>query len=111
MRLSVAYRNSSLSDQYNDFIVSEATRIKNTHFYAVPSSLNLMSYLGIFPTVSIEKDSLNLYMEFYPRKNFKSYSFPNLLISSAPDIQSLLKIAVAKYNNQQLVYSSEIHMK
>ena len=107
MRLSVAYRNSSLSDQYNDFIVSEATRIKNTHFYAVPSSLNLMSYLGIFPTVSIEKDSLNLYMEFYPRKNFKSYSFPNLLISSAPDIQSLLKIAVAKYNNQQLVYSSE----
>lgn len=107
MRLSVAYRNSSLSGQYTDFIEREATKIKNTHFYSVPSSLNLMSYLGVFPTVSIEKDSLYLYMEFYPRKNFKSYSFPNLLISSAPDIQSLLKIAVAKYNNQQLVYSSE----
>ncbi len=107
MRLSVAFANSSLSGQYIDFIDREATQLKNTHFYFVPSSLNLMSYIGIFPTVSIEKDSLNLFMEFYPRKNFKSYSFPNLLISSAPDIQSLLKIGVARYNNQQLVYSSE----
>jgi len=43
---------------------------------------------------------------FIPGKISKSYSFPNLLISSMPDIQSQLKIAVAKYDNNLLTYSS-----
>lgn len=106
MRLNVALANSELQFQYNDFIERVGTKLKNTHFYSVPVSYNEMSYLGEFRTKSIEGDSLFLFMEFYPRKNFKSYSFPNLLMTSAPDIQSQLKIAVAKYDNNKLVYSS-----
>ncbi len=106
MRLSVTFVNSSLSKQYNDFIDREGTRLRNTNFYSIPASLNSMSYLGVFKTKSIENDSLLLYMEFYQRKNFKSYSFPNLLISNTPDIKSQLKIEVAKYNNGRLSYAS-----
>ena len=106
MRLSVTFKNSSLSKQYFDFVEREGTKLKNTNFYSIPSSLNSMTYLGVFQTKSIENDSLLLYMEFYQRKNFKSYSFPNLLISNTPDIKSQLKIIVAKYNNGQLSYAS-----
>lgn len=106
MRLSVTFINSSLSKQYQDFIDREGTKLKNTNFYSIPASLNSMSYLGVFKTRSIENDSLLLYMEFYQRKNFKSYSFPNLLISNTPDIKSQLKIEVAKYNNGRLSYAS-----
>lgn len=106
MRLSVTFVNSSLSKQYQDFIDRDGSKLRNTNFYSIPASLNSMSYLGIFKTKSIENDSLLLYMEFYQRKNFKSYSFPNLLISTTPDIKSQLKIEVAKYYNGRLSYAS-----
>lgn len=106
MRLNVALANSELQFQYTDFIERAGTRLKDTHFYSVPASYNSMSYLGEFRTKSIEGDSLYLFMEFYPRKNFKSYSFPNLLMTTAPDIQSQLKIAVAKYADNKLIYAS-----
>lgn len=106
MRLYVTFSNSAVYQQYTSFIERAGTKLKNTHFYSVPASFSSMSYIGVFPVKSIENDSLFLFMEFYPRKNFKSYSFPNLLISSTPDIQSQLKIAVAKYDNNLLTYSS-----
>lgn len=107
MRLNVAMAGSELQYQYLEFINRTGTRLKNTHFYSVPASYNSMSYIGVFPIQSIEGDSLYMFMEFYPRKNFKSYSFPDLLISSAPDIQSQLKIAVAIYEKGNLTYSSD----
>ncbi len=106
MRLNVAILHSDLYNQYNQFVTTTGKQIKNTHFYSVPTNENNMSYIGVFPVKPTYTDSLEYYMEFYPRRNFKSYSFPNLLISSIPDIQSQLNISIAKYEHQRLVYSS-----
>jgi two-component system, NtrC family, nitrogen regulation sensor histidine kinase NtrY len=106
MRLNATVLHSPVYNEYNQFIQSVGSRIKNTHFYSVPANENNMSYIGSFLTKPSGSDSIAFFMEFYPRRNFKSYSFPNLLIASSPDIQSKLNIAIAKYEHQRLVYSS-----
>jgi len=106
MRLSVAPKHSNLYTEYIQFIDNTGSQLKNTHFYSVPSNENNMSYIGKFQSNSVRGDSLFFFMEFYPRKNFKSYSFPNLLIASSPDIQTQLNIAIAKYEHKKLVYSA-----
>ncbi len=106
MRLNVAQPHSELYNEYSQYISGVGNRIKHTHFYSVPSNENNMSYIGAFTAKTSKSDSLIFYMEFYPRRNFKSYSFPNLLIAATPDIQTQLNISIAKYENQKLVYSS-----
>ena len=106
MRLNVAATQTDLYNEYDRFIASMGTQITNTHFYSVPANENNMSYIGAFPITLRNSDSLVFYMEFYPRRNFKSYSFPNLLIASSPNIQTQLNLAIAKYEHGKLVYSS-----
>ena len=106
MRLNVANRYSALWDEYFSFIAKSGLRLKSTHFYSVPPSENKLSYIGAFPVNNQNADSAYFYMEFYPRRQFKSYSFPNLLIASSADIQSQLDISLAKYDKGKLVYAS-----
>jgi signal transduction histidine kinase len=106
MRLNAAVIHSNLYNEYNQFITTVGSQLKSTHFYSVPANENNMSYIGSFQIKPAGRDTIVFFMEFYPRRNFKSYSFPNLLIASAPDIQSKLNIGIAKYEHQRLVYSS-----
>lgn len=106
MRLNAAPIHSDLYNVYQKFITSVGSQLKNTNFFSVPANENNMLYIGEFQTLTSTKDTVLFYMEFYPRRNFKSYSFPNLLIASSPDIQTQLNIAIAKYERQKLVYSS-----
>jgi two-component system, NtrC family, nitrogen regulation sensor histidine kinase NtrY len=106
MRLNAATIHSTVYNEYNKFITNVGTQLKSTHFYSVPANENNMSYIGSFQIKPAGRDTIVFFMEFYPRRNFKSYSFPNLLIASAPDIQSKLNIGIAKYEHQRLVYSS-----
>jgi len=106
MRLNAANIHSDLYNTYNQFITKVGSQIKNTHFYSVPANENNMSYIGKFQAYTAGVDSIFFFMEFYPRRNFKSYSFPNLLIASTPNIQTQLNIAISKYEHQKLVYSS-----
>lgn len=106
MRLNAAKAHSNLYNEYLQFIGSSGYQLKSTHFFSVPSNENNMSYIGKFPSNYSRGDSLFFFLEFYPRKNYKSYSFPNLLIASSGDIQKQLNIAIAKYERKRLVYSS-----
>ena len=106
MRLNVASVHSNLYKEYSQYITNVGIQLKNTHFYSIPANENNISYIGVFQSNYVRSDSLFFFMEFYPRRNFKSYSFPNLLMASTPDIQTYLNIAVAKYENRKLVYSS-----
>ncbi|HEY5592659.1 MAG TPA: ATP-binding protein [Paludibacter sp.] len=106
MRLNAASIHSDLYNLYAKFITNVGSQIKNTHFYNVPANENNMSYIGKFQIKTRSTDSIFFFMEFYPRRNFKSYSFPNLLIASSPNIQTQLNIAISKYEHQKLVYSS-----
>lgn len=106
MKLNATTIHSELYKEYAQFITNVGTQLKSTHFYSVTANENNMSYIGEFHIKPAGKDTIAFFMEFYPRRNFKSYSFPNLLIASTPDIQSKLNIGIAKYENQRLVYSS-----
>lgn len=105
MRLNVGFAHSDLHTQYMKYIEAVGSRIKDTHFFSVPANENNMSYIGAFP-LSTKTDSIVFFMEFYPRRNFKSYSFPSLLVNSAPDILTKLNLTLARYENKRLVYSS-----
>ncbi|MFT3754128.1 MAG: ATP-binding protein [Paludibacter sp.] len=106
MRLNAATIHSTLYNEYAQYISNVGSQLKNTHFYSVTANENNMSYIGEFHVKPAERDTIAFFMEFYPRRNFKSYSFPNLLITSTSDIQSKLNIGIAKYERQRLVYSS-----
>jgi len=106
MRLNVATVHSDLYKEYTQYVKNVGLQLKKTHFYNIPINGNNISYIGVFQSNFDSSDSLYFFMEFYPRRNFKSYSFPNLLIASTPDIQTHFDVAVAKYENQKLVYSS-----
>ena len=106
MRLNVVVAHSRTYNEYADFILKSGNRIKKTHFYSVTANENNMTYIGQFHANSKEVDSLYFFMEFYPRRNFKSYSFPNLLIATTANIQSQLNISIAKYERNRLVFSS-----
>lgn len=106
MRLNIALKGSGIESEYYNYAYTNGRKLRDSHFFSIPASYNTMTYMGLFRRQSIEGDSLSVLMEFYPRKNFRSYSFPNLLINSVPDIQSQLKIAIAKYEGNNLIYSS-----
>ena len=106
IRLNVTSIHSNLYKEYIQYITNGGFKLKDTHFYSIPANENNITYIGVFQSNYIPSDSLFYFMEFYPRRNFKSYSFPNLLIASAPDIQTNLDIAIARYDKQKLVYSS-----
>ncbi len=106
MRLNVAGNHTDLFNEYSKFINNIGSKLKSTNFFSVPANENNMSYIGAFLSNTSKNDSIYFFMEFYPRRNFKSYSFPNLLIVSSPDIQWQLQIDITKYEHQKLVYSS-----
>lgn len=104
VQLAVAEPGSILYGQNRNLIESSGIQLRRTHFYSFGSTFNDMAYMGLFPEVNVTGDSVYLFLSFFPRKNFRSYSFPTFLISSESDIQSRLNIAVARYRNNQLVY-------
>lgn len=105
IQLSAAQSQSVLFEQNKNFINSAAFQIKNTNFYSFTSTLSELAYMGVFPILDSKSAPVYLYVSFYPRKNFKSYSFPTFLVSSDADLQSRLNIGVARYHKNKLTYS------
>jgi len=106
MKLIVATKHSQVFNDYNQFISKNGTQLKTTHFYSVPANDKNMSYIGMFQSNYNRWDSVYFFMEFYPRRNFKSFSFQNLLLPTSSDIQTKLNISIAKYDHKRLVYSA-----
>lgn len=106
VQLAVAASSSELFDEYRTYIRQVGSKIAHTHFYSVPFNQNSMTYIGMFRVDETLLDSVYYFMEFYPRRQYKSYSFPNLLIPASADIYKQLNVSVAKYDNEGLVYFS-----
>lgn len=105
MRLNVAEVNSEKYLEYQQQMSNFGVRLNNTHFYSIESNKNNMTYLGTF-AASKRTKTLYYFLEFYPRSQFKSYSYPNLLMADAPNIQKKLNIGIAKYEQNRLIYNS-----
>lgn len=86
------------------YYINNGNLIEGTYFYSIPTIENAMTYLGLF---QINEDSTSSYfMRFYPRREYRSYSFPDLLIPSSVNMQTQLNVSIAKYDNGSLTYSS-----
>ena len=105
IRLNIAEVNSVKYIEYTEQITKNGVCLNGTHFYSIESNKNNMTYLGAF-SIPRKIGNLLFFMEFYPRSQFKSYSYPNLLMSDVPNIQKNLSFGIAKYDHGKLIFNS-----
>lgn len=96
--ISVYEMNSS----YVDLIKKYSSHIGNTNFYKL-SAQSENSYYGVF---DIPSDSISFIINLEPNRVYRSYSFPNLLISYKDGEQIQFNIATATYETNNLISSS-----
>ncbi|MDR0371336.1 MAG: GHKL domain-containing protein [Prevotellaceae bacterium] len=104
IRMNKMYRHTDDFTAYNEYVENIAVRINNTNFYAIPPSKADVAYIGIFPIY--DNDNTCYTVELYPKRHFRSYSFPNLLIAANTETDSEKKISIAKYEAGSLIYDS-----
>jgi two-component system, NtrC family, nitrogen regulation sensor histidine kinase NtrY len=102
-------KNTSETAYFVRFLESTGQRIKQTCFYSLPASLYDMSFIGLFDadSTSGNADLFNeiLVFEFHPKRNFRSYSFPDLLISKESNTLRQAHVSISKYEDSNLIYS------
>jgi two-component system, NtrC family, nitrogen regulation sensor histidine kinase NtrY len=99
--------NGVLKHKYDGYFNEMGHKVDGTQFYSIDANARTLSYVGEFKTKNADNQEIIIYLELYPRSQYKSYSFPYLLIPSSPDIEKQLHIGIAKYENNKLVYASE----
>lgn len=94
-------------EYYKEYLAFNGKKIKETGFYSLPASLYDLSFIGFIKIgTTLQNDSTGfLVLEFEPKRNFKSFSFPDLLISNESGLTNQLNVSVAKYENNKLNYS------
>lgn len=98
--------NSNNFEYYKEYLKYNGKQLKETGFYSLPASLYDLSFIGLIDIGTDNNDTTNmLILEFEPKRNFRSYSFPDLLISNESDLLNQSNISIAKYENDQLIYS------
>lgn len=99
--------HSTEYEYYKEYLAYNGKKLKETGFYSLPASLYDLSFIGFIKigTDTHIYSSGFLVLEFEPKRNFKSFSFPDLLISNESGLTNQLNISVAKYENNKLTYS------
>ena len=105
MKLFATIPDTKLDKEFRTELESFGKKVGNSNFYTVHIPASDMTFLGAFHLNSRNR-AYNFYMEFYPKKTYKSYSFPNLLLETPPSIQTQLKLSTARYAFNELVSSS-----
>lgn len=106
MRLFAAVDNSDLDNEFKEIIDNWGRQVKNSHFYVMADSVSDMSFMASYNDSRLTSSHTNFYMEFYPKKYYKSYSFPNLLLENKSGLYSQFGISNARYAFQDLTSSS-----
>ena len=111
MQLGIVKENSDKQLEYNYLISKFGTPLNATHFHTLAANKHNIAYLGAF---SFQSNTVGwcYYLEFYPRTQFKSYSYPNLLKDDVQTIENQLNIALrflkSTYLEKRLKGISEI---
>lgn len=93
--------------EYLSLIQRTGNQVGKTNFYNLPSSLYDTSYAGIIRIPGMETESFVLFLEFRNKRNFRSYSLPDLLINESSASQLQKDISIASYENGKLVYNDQ----
>jgi signal transduction histidine kinase len=97
-------------ENYKEFVQFSGKRIAETHFYSLPGSLYDLSYLGMIPYNTQNNNSNSgstrvLIFEFQAKRNFRSYSFPDLLVNNEGIPAAQSGVSIARYEGKNLAYS------
>lgn len=106
VRLFASKTNAQLDLDYKNAILIWGNRIINTNFYSITNPNSEMKFLGKFTSTKNGEPNVNYYLEFYSKNNYKSFSYPNLLMENPPSIQTQLALSSARYQSRKLIYSS-----
>lgn len=87
---------------FREYIQETGKKVSNTHFYLLPENKFSMSFTGVYNFPN--QDSLFCILEISPKKNVKSFSFPNILV---PDkyLKKDQDLSWAIFQNGQSDYS------
>lgn len=105
MKLFATYPKSDLDVLYQG-LLSDGSKVSNTDFYKISDASSSVSYIGFMDLRRNETDTIHVYLEFYPNSNYKSYSYPDLLVEAPPILESKSNLATARYSFGDLIYSS-----
>lgn len=106
--ISIALINSLLPETRDYLTMLQRTGIPigSTGFYSLPSSLFESTYAGIIPLdIDTLTNGVAILFEFQNKRNFRSYSFPDLLINETSVPTQQFDISVASYKDNKLVYN------
>ena len=106
VQVVAATASSDLLDEYREYIGQTGARIGRTHFYRVPTMQNDMTHIGVLRGGRTVADTVYCFLELYPRRQYRSYSFPDLLIPASADLHKQLDVSVARYDGHRLTYAS-----
>jgi len=104
LAIFVYKKHSADFQNYQNLIQQYGGRISESNFYRISAPQSSNSFVGIFPLQT--RDSLFLVVNLENVRNFRSYSFPNLLINNYNQEYSNLKISTAKYTDGNLTSST-----
>ena len=102
--ISVYKKNSVDFVNYQNLIYQYGAQISKSDFYQISAPQSSNSFVGIFPLKT--RDSLFLVVNLETVRNFRSYSFPNLLNSNYKNEYFNLNISTAKYTDGNLTAST-----
>lgn len=90
---------------YIQMLQHTGIKVGTTNFYNLPESLYEMSYAGIINLLPLDAHQYSLLIEFKNKRNFRSYSLPDLLINETANALQQKDISTARYENNLLVFS------
>ncbi len=106
IRLNIAPYNSEIYLQFTQLMNNEGEKLGETNFYKLPASKSGMTFLGVFEGENSNNQRIFYFLQFFPRRNFASYSFPGFLLSPIQDMPGKQDITITKYEDSKLIYSS-----
>jgi len=104
--ISVVDSDQNELHDYKNMLKNTGTAVGSTGFFSVPASLFESSYAGFIQLSDTSgKAESSILFEFQNKRNFRSYSFPDLLINESGSTTQHTDISIAYYENNQLTYS------
>lgn len=93
--------------EYLSMLQRTGIQVGTTNFYNLPASLFETSYAGFVVIPDSPSKQEVLYLEFRNKRNFRSYSFPDLLINESTASQLKKDISIAGYEKGMLVFDDQ----
>lgn len=92
---------------YIQMLQYTGVKVGSTNFFNLPESLYEKSYAGIVTLSNDSSINNSIVIEFKNKRNFRSYSLPDLLISETSNALQQRDISTARYEKNKLMFSDD----